>query len=119
MSQNIKMDSVSTSNTLAENSDIIVPSQKAVKSYVNNQLSDVTSSSTFGTITVSNAIIESSTVTESTTNTATITDLRTVNLVDVATETSSGITNQIVFGTSSIFVCTATDTWKKVNYDSW
>ena len=38
------------------------------------------------------------------------------NQVDVATLTSSGTTGMVVFGTTSIFVCTATDTWKKVDY---
>jgi hypothetical protein len=38
------------------------------------------------------------------------------NQVDVATLTSSGTTGMVVFGTTSIFVCTGTDTWKKVDY---
>lgn len=82
------------------------------------------------TSTITTATIDFVNIGESTINTASIStasintvtinnDIRYVNLVDVATETSSGVTGQVVFGTSSIFVCTATDTWKKVDYGSW
>lgn len=90
-----------------------------IKTGTGNVIGTDVTISTDTSVSFTTASIDIATITESTTITATITDLKTVNLADVATETSSGVTGQVVFGTSSIFVCTETDTWKKIDYGSW
>ena len=99
MSKNLKFDSLDTDGTLTSDSDKLVSSQKAIKTYIDNKVSEIESSVSMVTATITKS-------------------LSYTNQVDVSTPTSSGVTGQIVFGTSSIFVCTATNTWIKADL-SW
>lgn len=149
MARPFKMDRLSNDGTLGGNSQSEGCTEHAIKTYVDTLVSSVTASSVFGTLSatlatlttantgnftantasstvstvktsnITTANIATANITNSSIITATITDLRTVNIADVASATATGITGQIVFGTSSIYWCIGTDTWIKVNTDSW
>lgn len=110
-----KSDIIAGTNIVKTGTGNVIGSNVTIST--NTSVSFTTASIDVASITTAN--IETANITESSINTATITDLKTVTLVDVATETSSGITGQVIFGTSSIFVCSGTDTWKKIDYGSW